>query len=240
MDAMKIRHPWIIKIAGFLIASLVRCWIATLSYRYRWFGKNVDPHQPNFDGRYVYIFWHENMLLPLYHYGRADVWVLISQHADGQLITEVCHRMRFRTVSGSTTRGGVQAVRKMLRLSTHGHLAITPDGPRGPRRVVQPGLIYLASRTGLPIVPIGIGYHRPWRMNSWDRFALPRPFTRGYCITADPIVVPADSTREQLEDYRLRVEEILHRVSSMAEVWAQTGKWPGDAFGTRQPLPLAG
>src|SRR5207237_9305835 len=129
-DAMKIRHPRLIQLAGFLIALLVRGWVATLGFRYRWFGRNADPRQRDFAGRYIYIFWHENLLLPLYHYGRADIWVLISQHADGQLITEVCRRLRFRTVAGSTTRGGVQAVRHMLRLSARGHLAITPDGPR--------------------------------------------------------------------------------------------------------------
>jgi lysophospholipid acyltransferase (LPLAT)-like uncharacterized protein len=236
---MKLRHPWLIKLAGFLIALLVRGWIGTLTYRYRWLGKNVDPRQPNFDGRYIYIFWHENLLLPLYHYGRSDIWVLISQHADGQLITDVCRHLRFRTVEGSTTRGGVQAVRRMLRLSARGHLAITPDGPRGPRRQVQPGLIYLASRTGLPIIPIGIGYDRPWRMKSWDRFALPRPFSRGYCVTAEPIVVPADSGKEKLEAYRRRVEEVMQDVNTRAERWAETGKWPGWATAERS-LPLAG
>jgi lysophospholipid acyltransferase (LPLAT)-like uncharacterized protein len=238
---MKIRHPYLIKLAGFLIALLVRGWVATLGFRYRWFGKNVDPRQRDFAGRYIYIFWHENLLLPLYHYGRTDIWVLISQHADGQLITEVCRRLRFRTVAGSTTRGGVQAVRRMLRLSARGHLAITPDGPRGPRREVQPGLIYLASRAGLPIIPLGIGYDRPWRMKSWDRFALPRLFSRGRCVTAEPIVVPADAGKERLETYRQHVEAVLLRVSTLAERWAETGRWPGEAEGgSAEPLPLAG
>ncbi len=238
---MKLRHPWLIKLAGFLISLLVRAWIATLDFHYRWFGPNMDPNLRGFRGRYIYIFWHENLLLPLYHYGRADIWVLISQHADGQLITEVCRHLRFRTVAGSTTRGGVQAVRHMLRLSDHGHLAITPDGPRGPRRELQPGLIYLASRTGLPIVPLGIGYDRPWRMKSWDRFALPRPFRRGRCVTAEPITVPRDCGKDELERYRRHVEEVLHRVNALAETWAETGKWPGGetAAETRR-LPLAG
>ena len=67
----------------------------------------------------------------------------------------------------------------MLRLSRQAHLVITPDGPRGPRRQVQAGMVYLAARTGVPIVPVGIGYDRPWRTKSWDRFAVPRPGVRG-------------------------------------------------------------
>src|SRR5436190_464721 len=86
-------------------------------------------------------------------------------------------------------RGWIGTVRQMLRVGRKSHLAITPDGPRGPRRQVQPGLLYLAARTGLPIVPVGIGYDRPWRMRSWDRFAVPRPWTRATCVTTEPIHV---------------------------------------------------
>jgi lysophospholipid acyltransferase (LPLAT)-like uncharacterized protein len=238
---MKVRHPWLIKFAGYLIALLVRVWIATLSYRYHWLDENLNPHRRGLRGRYIYIFWHENLLLPLYHYGRSDIWVLISEHADGQLITEVCRHLRFRTVAGSSTRGGVRAIRRMLRLSVHAHLAITPDGPRGPRREVQLGLVYLAARTGLPIVPVGIGYYRPWRAKSWDRFALPRPFSRGNSVTAQPIVVPTDSGKEQLETYRRQIESVMDRVTALAEHWAETGKWPGqDAEGPPRSLPRAG
>src|SRR5206468_6190352 len=106
----------------------------------------------------LYAFWHEHLLLPAYHYGRRDIRVLISTHADGQLIAEVCRRLGFGLVRGSTTRGGVEAVRQMLRDGGASHLAITPDGPRGPRRRVQPGVSFLASRTGLPVVPMGIGH----------------------------------------------------------------------------------
>src|SRR5579863_5076309 len=107
---MKIRHPALIKLFGFVVAWLVRLWIGTLRYRYRPLDANFDPHQPHFTGRYLYAFWHENILLPAYHYGRADIAVLISQHADGRLIAETCRHLRFQVVAGSTTRGGIEAV----------------------------------------------------------------------------------------------------------------------------------
>src|SRR5215470_9053241 len=152
---MKLRQPWLIKAAGFSAAWALRLWLGTLSYRYRPLGPNVDPKRPECRQRYIYAFWHENMLLPAYHYGRARVHVLISQHADGQLIAEVCRHLGFGTVRGSSRRDGARAVRRMLKLGRSAHLSITPDGPRGPRRQVQPGLIYLAARTGLPVVPAG-------------------------------------------------------------------------------------
>jgi lysophospholipid acyltransferase (LPLAT)-like uncharacterized protein len=133
------------------------------------------------------------------------------------MIAEVCRHMGFRTVRGSTTRHSLQAVRQMLHAGGKGHLGITPDGPRGPRRELQPGLIYLASRTGLPIVLVGIAFDRPWRARSWDRFALPRPWSLATCVTAEPIVVPKDAGREELEDYRIRVGQELTELTAVAE-----------------------
>jgi len=214
---MKIRHPVLIKAMGFAIAWLVRLWIGTLRYRYRPLGANLDPNQPNFQGRYLYAFWHENILVPDYHYGRRDIHVLISEHADGQLIAEACRHLGFRVVRGSATRGGARAIRQMVRRSRSAHLAITPDGPRGPRRQVQPGVVYLAALTGLPIVPFGIAFERAWRMSSWDRFAVPWPWSAAVCVTAAPIYVPENLRKDQLEPYRLLVQQAMDTASAAAE-----------------------
>ena len=223
---MKLRHPALIRAASFAGAWVVRAWVGTLRYRYGPLGPNLDPRTRHVRGRYLYAFWHESMLLPAYQFGRLNVHVLISEHADGELIADLIRHLGFRAVRGSTTRGGVKAVRELLDLKANAHLAVTPDGPRGPRRRVQPGLIYLSSRLGLPIVPAGFGYERPWRMKSWDRFAVPRPFTRARCVTCDPILVPPRAERNLLEDYRVYVEERLHDLTEQAERWAQKGTPP--------------
>jgi lysophospholipid acyltransferase (LPLAT)-like uncharacterized protein len=214
---MKIRHPFLLKAAGMGAAWAVKLWLGTLRHKYRPLGPNVDPNQRGLKERYIYAFWHENLLLPAYHFGRPDIWVLISQHADGQVIAEVCRHLSFRLIRGSTTRGSIEAVRRLVKMAKKGHLGITPDGPRGPRRIVQPGLIYLAARTGLPIAPVGFSYDRPWRLRSWDRFALPRPYTLSTCVTAEPIRVPEDAGKEELESYRRNVEEALNRATAAAE-----------------------
>src|SRR5262249_17845039 len=197
-----------------------------VSYEYRPLGPNVDPTRPGITSRYIYAFWHENMLCLLSQYAQPNIHVLISRHADGQLIAELARHLGFGLVRGSTNRGGVEAVRQMLRLSQDAHLAVTPDGPRGPRRIIQPGLIYLAARTGLPIIPIGIGYRRPWRMHSWDQFAVPRPFTHMKCVTAEPICIPAEADKEKLEHYRCQVERSLLEMCELAERWAEADRWP--------------
>jgi lysophospholipid acyltransferase (LPLAT)-like uncharacterized protein len=214
---MKIRHTLLIQAVGFAVAWVVRLWIGTLRYRYRPMGANLDPNQPGFQGRYLYAFWHENILVPAYHYGRRDIHVLISEHADGQMIAETCRHLGFRVVRGSATRGGARAIRQMVRRSRSAHLAITPDGPRGPRRQVQPGVVYLAALTGLPIVPFGIAFERAWRMRSWDRFAVPYPYSAAVCVTAEPIRVPEDLRRDQLESYRLRVQNAMDAATEAAE-----------------------
>jgi lysophospholipid acyltransferase (LPLAT)-like uncharacterized protein len=214
---MKIRKPWLIKATAFSAAWAIRLWIGTLRFRYRPLGRTFEPWDLRPEERYLYAFWHENMLMPAEHYARNDLGILISQHADGQLIAEVCRHLRFRIVRGSTARDGVRAVRQLMRMGRGFHLAITPDGPRGPRRQVQAGIVYLAAKTGLPIVPFGFAFDRPWRARSWDQFALPRPWSLATCVTDDCIVVPPDATREQMEDYRRQVEDMMRRVTEAAE-----------------------
>jgi lysophospholipid acyltransferase (LPLAT)-like uncharacterized protein len=226
MLAMKIRHPFFIRLAAFLVSCLIRLWIGTLYHRHRSLRQDVNPQKRGLPGRFIYAFWHENLLLPAYFYAQPRIQVLISQHADGELIARVCRHMGFSTIRGSSTRGGVDALRKLLRAGRICHLAVVPDGPRGPRRRLQLGPIYLASRTGLPIVPSGIGFDRPWRARSWDRFALPRPWSRAVVVTAEPIVIPPGLDKDQLEPWRQHVETVMQHVSRVAEEWAGTGKWP--------------
>lgn len=224
---MKLRHPFLIKAAGWLGARVLRALLGSLRYHYRPLGIDIAPARLGGSAeRFIGIFWHENMLLPAYHYGRPDVRVLISQHADGQLVAEICRHLGFGVVRGSTTRGGAEAVRAMLHAGPDAYLAITPDGPRGPRRRVQPGVVYLAARTGLPILVVGVGYAQPWRMASWDQFALPRPFSRAACVSGQLIRVPTGTEREELEHYRQLVERELEHVTRLAESWAESGTWP--------------
>lgn len=227
---MKLRHPRLISLVAFIAAKFIRIWIWTVRYHYLHFGPDIRPTTAKPHERYIYAFWHENMLLLSYHYGRPDVWILISHHADGQLIAEITGKLGFRAVRGSTTRGGAEAVRQMLQIGTRDHLAITPDGPRGPRRKVQPGLLYTAARTGMPIVAAGISYKRAWRASSWDRLAFPYPFTRGVCIVTAPIYVPQDLDKSGIESYRQFMQETLDILSAMADEWAQTGMQP--------PIPI--
>jgi lysophospholipid acyltransferase (LPLAT)-like uncharacterized protein len=217
MLSMKIRHPWLLSILGFLAAWFIRLWNWTLRYRYFPVGADPTPFQPELPGRFIYGFWHEDMIIPAYQYAHPEVHVLISQHADGQLIAKAITWLGLKVVTGSTTRGAAAALLKMRQLAAVSHIVITPDGPRGPRRCVQPGIVFLAAKTGLPIIPFGFGYASCWRTKSWDQLALPRPFSRVTGVSMPPIHVPNIVDKGQLEAYRLQVEQAMRDASRRAQ-----------------------
>jgi lysophospholipid acyltransferase (LPLAT)-like uncharacterized protein len=235
---MKIRNPKAIRTLAWIAVRLIQGWIGTVRYQDRSIGARTLPdRRGRTRRRYLYAFWHENMLLPAYQYSRPDLHVLISTHRDGELITEIVHRLGLRTIRGSSTRGGTEAMRQLMRISRESHIVFTPDGPRGPRRMLQPGIVYLAARTGLPIVPVGLGYNRALRAKSWDRLALPIPFSKAYCVTTPPLTIPRHVTPETLEPYRLEVERAMHVADRLAENWAATGHF--DPAGYTAPQLLA-
>jgi lysophospholipid acyltransferase (LPLAT)-like uncharacterized protein len=227
---MKLRHPWLIKVLGVAGAWVIRLWIPMLRYRYAPIGPPTLPAYLKRGERYIYVFWHENMLLPSYRCRSPGICVLVSRHADGQLIAEILQNMGTNVIRGSTSRESVLAVRRMLRVCQDMHLVITPDGPRGPRRSVQAGVIYLAAKTGLPIVAVGIGHENPWRLRSWDQLVLPKPGRRATIITSRPIAIPPDLDKELLEPYRRLVEDTLRDVSERAEHLAEMDGWRQQEF----------
>jgi len=221
---MKIRHPFLLKLLSLVGYIVLRWWLASLRLRVRSYVPGFDVSRPGRSKPIIFAFWHEALLMPAHFMGPA-YRILISQHADGDLISQVCRLARAGTIRGSTTRGGVEASRRLLRASADKHLVVVPDGPRGPRRQVKPGLIHLAARTGLPIVAAGFGHERPWRLRTWDRFLLPRPGRRVRLVLGAPIHVPADADKSELEIYRRHVEEQMHFTTQLAEQWIETGSW---------------
>lgn len=197
---------------------MVRAWLRTVRAKVFSTDRRVHPADPGVQ-RFIYIFWHESLLAPAKI--KAKARVMVSQSADGELIARVCAHLGIGVVRGSTTRGGAAGLLELLRDGNNAHLALTPDGPRGPRRRLQPGVVFLASHSGLPIVPVGVGFTRAWRAGSWDRFVIPRPFSTMTGVLGAPIVVPPRLDSHGLEDYRARVEASLLGVTRDAERWAE-------------------
>ncbi len=220
---MKLLNHFAVKLGGLLGASMVRSWMSTLDFKGAYYDRNIDPVEPGNRGQKIYIFWHEYILFPLYLRGNCNLAMLLSRHRDADILSELANHLGFEFVRGSTNSGGGTALRELLRKSRHMNLTITPDGPRGPRRVLAQGPIYLSSKLGLPIVAMGFGYDRPWRLGSWDQFAIPRPYSHARGVVSPEIVIPPDLDRDGVEHYRLKVERLLNRLTSEAEAWAESG-----------------
>jgi lysophospholipid acyltransferase (LPLAT)-like uncharacterized protein len=233
---MKLKHPLVQKIAALTAATALRNWMATLDYETALYDPVVDPVHPDFAGQKIFVFWHEYMLGPLAKRGHCNLVMLLSQHRDADLLSRVARHLGFDFVRGSTTRGGATALRLLLQRSATRNLAITPDGPRGPRRTLAPGAVYLSSRLGIPLVVLGIGYDRPWRLGSWDRMAIPRPFSRVRSVASPAMQMPPDLDRDGLEHYRRQVERVLNRLTLEAEAWSEAGT-PKIAGGAVLPGP---
>jgi lysophospholipid acyltransferase (LPLAT)-like uncharacterized protein len=219
---MKIQHPLLVRAVGVAGSAVVRRLGRTLRYHFRYQDPVVDPKVARQTGqRYIYAFFHEVTLFPAYYWNWPEMHILISDHRDGELITQVVQRLGFSVVRGSTTRGGVRALREMSLRIDAGHLCVTPDGPPAPRRSVHQGVAYLASRTGLPIVGAGMAFKRPWRARSWDRFCVPRPFTPAACVVPHAVTVPPDADRETIESCRREVERRMQDAMIEAEDWVE-------------------
>jgi lysophospholipid acyltransferase (LPLAT)-like uncharacterized protein len=211
------------KLGGLLAAATVRAWMSSLDYKVAYYDPDVDPVNPGCQGHKIYVFWHEYILLPLHMRGYCDLAMLLSRHRDADILLEVARHMGFECVRGSSFRGGSTALRELERKSKDLHLAITPDGPRGPRRVLAQGPVYLSSWLGLPLVAMGFGYSNPWRLGSWDRFAIPKPYSRARAVVSPEMVIPPNLDRAGVEHYRLHVEGLLNRLTCEAEAWAAAG-----------------
>jgi len=193
------------RLAAFIVPRLICVIYLLLSRTIRWQFIG-DRYQAGQDQHFVLAFWHARMLMMPYAFRGWQGYMLISEHRDGGFIADTMGLIGIKTVRGSTTRGGARAMLRMLRLvkDENTDLGITPDGPKGPREIVQPGTIQLAKKSGLPILPVCYATKRHRRAGSWDRFYIPLPFTRGVFVFGDLVHIGRDEV----------VDEALARVQA--------------------------
>jgi lysophospholipid acyltransferase (LPLAT)-like uncharacterized protein len=149
----------------------------------------------------LFALWHGRMLLPIQRHRHQRIVTMASQSKDGEIIASWLARNGYIVVRGSTTRGGSQALREMVRHVRSGrHAALTVDGPKGPARIVQPGIVQLARLTGAWILPITSSSARPRFLNSWDRYLLPLPISRSVVAYGEPFPIPPEMSDDQAVD----------------------------------------
>jgi lysophospholipid acyltransferase (LPLAT)-like uncharacterized protein len=168
---------------------------------------------------FIMCFWHGRMIMMRAGvYPDVVVHMLISEHRDGMLISKVATRFDVRQVAGSSRRGGVAALRAMQRLLAEDQcVAVTPDGPRGPRMRAKPGAVKAAQLSGKPMIPVSGAVSHRRILRTWDRFYLALPFCRGVVLWGEPIHVPRRADDEELERLRALLEERLNALTAEAD-----------------------
>ncbi len=211
---MKIRSRTLTKFVGWLVSVIFRTLSRTLQLRGFVEAEHTDLTVDAQRG-YIYALWHDSILIPLARHSLKPqkVGALVSRHQDGEYLAELMHYSGIRSIRGSTARGGDQALRELIRLGDDWHIFITPDGPRGPHHQVKAGLVYLASRTGRPIIPMASHCENAWYFpGKWTGLFIPKPFSRGCYLGGDPISIPPDLSREQIEFHRARIQAEMERL----------------------------
>ncbi len=197
---------------------LIRLYIATLRKTY----VNAESYRTRYakEEGMILAFWHNQILtLPIFYFGRPEgLSTLISLSKDGELTSRIVRRWGIRTIRGSSHRGGMDAFKELLRRARNPrhHIALTPDGPKGPPFVVKDGLLILAKRSGRPITPLAVAYQRYTPLKSWDGFLIPYPFTKAYFVSGDPVQITEELDPEGLDRARERLTAAIHATNARA------------------------
>ena len=201
------RARWLIAFGHRLLQVWARTLRFTIDDRAGVIG--VPPNE-----RYIGALWHNRLLLLPFvireFLPQRRGAALISASRDGALLADLVERFDFEVVRGSSSRQGATAMRQLADIIARGNdVVITPDGPRGPAYELGPGIIFLAQKTGANVLPVNIEYSSCWRVKSWDRFIVPRPFSKVRVIIGRPEPIRPTSTDEEFEAERLRLQNIM-------------------------------
>lgn len=208
--------PRVARMVPWLAAGLMRCLFRLLRV------VHVDRAYPERcwarGERIIIAFWHGRLLMMPFAYPGTPSALLISQHLDGEYLSRIATRFGFEVVRGSATRGGMRAVKQMIRaIRERLNLAIAPDGPKGPRAKVKSGVIEMARLTGAPIVPVSFSASRRRLLKSWDAFLVPVPFSRAVYIWGEPMYVPRTATKDEVAQYQEALEARLNLLTMKAD-----------------------
>ena len=219
-----LQHP-IIQSAG---ARLLGLYLAFALRTTRWSLEGSEHMAPHAAGAPVVVaFWHERLSMmpmlwvqarrsPQGRGSNARAHVLVSRHRDGQFIGAVVSRFALDVVLGSSSRGGAKSLRTLLALLASGdHIAITPDGPRGPRRVAAPGVAHLAAMAGVPVLPCAAQTTRRRILPTWDRMVVPLPFARGVVVCLPTIAVSRNNWQDAVPAIGAAMTEAADRADSL-------------------------
>lgn len=208
----------LLEVAPRLLALVMRVWFCTCKVHVH-NSEHLFPPEKSEGKTIVASFWHYSIIYLFYFVRKYKATAMVSASRDGEYIARLAKHLGFNTVRGSRNKGGVEALKGLLRVIKKGEsCAIVADGSQGPPRVAQPGALLLASKGGVPIMPMGWSASSYFIIRSWDRTVIPKPFSTIHFYFGEPIELPKKLKSEELEKYRLILEESLNDIYQKA--WA--------------------
>ncbi|QDT67073.1 lysophospholipid acyltransferase family protein [Calycomorphotria hydatis] len=214
---MKIRNKFLNKCLAYTAAIALRAIVRTCRLEAIEEEADTNIYNPDTKGRYLISFWHDQIAMYVFIRPHYDVGGLVSQHRDGEYLADGMRAVDVTPVRGSSKRGGAEAVTQIMRDAQGLHIAITPDGPRGPEHKMKQGIVYLASRMQRPILPTYAVCESAWRIKgSWTDLIIPKPFSRVIMVGAPLFHVPAEVPKNELQGYVEQVEAEMSRLEQKA------------------------
>lgn len=244
MDAVKLRNRTLIRFLARTMVFVFRCLFLTLRIRTYPAVTGFSPHcVPDDEHRSIFCLWHDGILGAIFCNRTINVAALVSQNYDGTIIADTLDAVGIQPIRGSSSRGGAAAVKQLNSLAEQKHLVIATDGPRGPRRQVKDGVIYVASQSGLPIVPVAVCSSWAWRpQGRWTDMLIPIPFSSLYVLGGEPIRIPANLTPQELGPYREQVQRAMDHLQLLGDRIANgSGEvWPANRIAETQQTTAEG
>jgi lysophospholipid acyltransferase (LPLAT)-like uncharacterized protein len=215
---MKIRSRWLNIVLSHCATFGLRLLFLTIRVQHFKVVEDATPYsRPVARQRYTFSMWHDQIVMAVFSLRTWNLAGLISQHRDGGYLADSVLIAGIQPVRGSTSRGGAEAVSEILDRPDL-HLAMTPDGPRGPRRKMKEGIVFISSRSGRPIVPTALLCNRQWTVpGSWTDMAIPKPFSKVTLIAGTPMTVPSDLPRDEMMAWAEFVSNEMARLELLAE-----------------------
>lgn len=224
---MKFKSPLLTKFAAWLLVRGIQALYLTVRRTEVAIDDDTNPCRPNVKGRYLFCTWHDTIVMPLFHGPQIATAGMVSGHTDGSFLAFAMEFLNIKPVRGSSGKRGVKALREAITVVQDYHITITPDGPRGPRRVMKDGIIFLAAKSGRPIVPLAYRVSSYWKISGkWTDLVIPRPFSKVTAYLDEPIYVPENAGREELDALTQEIQQRLDAMYQFAEGNSADATWP--------------
>lgn len=209
MDRLKI---WLMAFLTKVIINIL-CRLVKI----RFFGREFYIQAKKKGEKIIFILWHGRIIIPMFVHRNQGFRPLVSLSRDGEFAAKVLEGFGYEPIRGSSSKGGKEAFHKMKEALENSVVAIIPDGPRGPGRVLKPGCIYLAQQTGAVIIPVSFSCKKRKFLKGWDKHLIFPPFTECVMVYGEPIKIPQDLTQEEIEKARKEVERKLIELDEEAD-----------------------